>query len=141
MIVWPSELPQHVLASGYSESLGEGRLRTQMEAGPMKVRRRFSAVARPVSTSFRVSPDGKARIERFWREEIGDGSLPFLMPDQTRDALALLTDDGLQLLDDQGRPLINTAWWLVMAGEAPPTFTPLQRGMAFMASFPLVIMP
>ncbi|SEP21333.1 hypothetical protein SAMN04487843_108203 [Methylobacterium sp. ap11] len=141
MIVWPSELPQRVLASGYSETMGEGRLRTQMEAGPMKVRRRFSAVVRPVPASFRVSPDGKARLERFWREEIGGGSLPFLMPDQTHDGLPLLTDDSLQLLDDQGRPLINTAWWLVMAGDAPLSFTPLQRGMAFSASFPLVVMP
>ncbi len=71
LIVWPAELPQRVLASGYSESLGDGRLRTQMETGPMKVRRRFSAVARPIAASFRVSPDGKARIERFWWEEIG----------------------------------------------------------------------
>jgi hypothetical protein len=141
LIVWPAELPQRVLASGYSESLGDGRLRTQMETGPMKVRRRFSAVARPIAASFRVSPDGKARIERFWWEEIGGGSLPFLMPDQTHDALALLADDGLQLLDDQGRPLINTAWWLVMAGDAPPSFTPLQRGIAYTAAFPLVIMP
>jgi hypothetical protein len=34
------------------------------------------AVARPIAASFRVSPDGKARIERFWWEEIGGGSLP-----------------------------------------------------------------
>lgn len=141
MIVWPADLPQRVLAPSYSEGLGDGRLRTQMEAGPMKVRRRFSAVARPVSASFRVSPDGKARIERFWWEEIGGGSLPFLMPDQTHDALVLQAGTGLQLLDDQGRPLVNTAWWLVMAGDAPPSFTPLQRGMAYTAAFPLVIMP
>jgi hypothetical protein len=33
-----------------------------------------------------------------------------------------------------GRPLINTAWWLVMAGDAPPSFTPLQRGIAYTAA-------
>lgn len=141
MIVWPAELPQRVLASGYSEGLGDGRLRTQMETGPMKVRRRFSSVARPVAASFRVSPDGKARIERFWQEDIRGGSLPFRIPDQTHDGLPLLAGDGLMLLDDQGRPLFITAWWLVMAGDAPPSFTPLQRGLAYTASFPLMVMP
>ncbi|SFV05988.1 hypothetical protein SAMN02799631_04332 [Methylobacterium sp. 174MFSha1.1] len=141
MIVWPAELPQRVLAAGYNESLGDGRLRTRMETGPMKVRRRYSSAPRPVAASFRVSPDGKARIERFWKEEIAGGSLPFWLPDQTHDGLVLLNEQGVPLFDEQGRLLANSAWWLVMAGDAVPNFTPLQRGMAYTAAFQLVIMP
>lgn len=138
---WPAELPQRVLADNYSESLGDGRLRTPMEAGPPKIRRRFTLAARPVSAAFKVSPDGKARIERFFREEVGGGALPFLMPDQTHDGLALTTETGLHLLDDQGRPLINTALWLVTFGDSVPVFQTRNRGVSFIASFPLLVLP
>ncbi|MEZ0253573.1 MAG: hypothetical protein ACAH20_21885, partial [Methylobacteriaceae bacterium] len=90
--VWPTDLPQRVLADSYSEGLGNGRLRTAMETGLPKMRRRFTLAARPVSAAFRVSADGKARIERFFNEETGGGTLPFLMPDQTHDALALTNE-------------------------------------------------
>lgn len=63
------------------------------------------------------------------------------MPDQTHDALALVTEDGLQLLDDQGAPLINTALWLVTFGDSVPTFQTRNRGVSFIASFPLVVLP
>lgn len=138
---WPAELPQRVLADNYSESVGDGRLRTAMETGVPKTRRRFTLAARPVSAAFKVSADGKARIERFFSEEVGGGSLPFLMPDQTHDGLALVTEDGLQLLDDGGRPFVNTAWWLVMFGDSVPTFQTRNRGVSYIASFPLVVLP
>ncbi|MCG5247985.1 hypothetical protein [Methylorubrum extorquens] len=138
---WPAELPQRVLADNYSEGLGDGRLRTAMETGVPKTRRRFSNAGRPVSAAFKVSPDGKARIERFFNEEVGGGALPFLMPDQTHDGLALINGGGLQLLDDQGRPLINTAWWLAIFGDSVPTFQTRNRGVSYIASFPLVVLP
>lgn len=117
---WPSDLPQRLGIEGYGQGLADGRLRTSMEAGPPKMRRRFSSAAKPVQGQFLGFANDHARLERFWNEETGGGSLPFLLPDQTRDALPLLTDDGTPLLDDQGRPLINTAWWLCLFGENPP---------------------
>jgi hypothetical protein len=64
----------------------------------------------------------------------------FLPPEPFNPRLAIGRDaeHGLQLLDDQGRPLINTAWWLVMAGDAPPSFTPLQRGILRAGSAPVI---
>lgn len=138
---WPSDLPQRVLADSFSEGLADGRLRTAMETGHAKSRRRFSSAPKPVAAGFKISLDEKARLERFWLEEIAGGSLPFLIPDQTRDGVALLADGGLQLLDDQGRPLINTAWWLVLAGESPPAFTTRNRGISYTATFPMMVMP
>lgn len=138
---WPSDLPQRVLADTYSEGLPDGRLRTQMETGHAKSRRRFSSAAKPVTAAFKVSLDEKARLERFWEEDIAGGSLPFLIADQTMDGVALLADGGLQLLDDQGRPLINTAWWLVLAGDAAPAFTTRNRGISFTATFPISVLP
>lgn len=138
---WPADLPQRVLADSFSETLADGRLRTAMETGHAKSRRRFSSAPKPVAAAFKVTPDQKARLERFWEEEIAGGSLPFLMADQTADALVLLADDGLQLLDDAGRPLVNTAWWLVLAGDTPPAFTTRNRGLTYTAAFPLSVLP
>lgn len=138
---WPLDLPQRVLANGYSEGLPDGRLRTAMETGISKSRRRFSSAPKPVAASFRVTLDQKARIERFWDEEIAGGALPFLLPDQTKDGQPLLVEPGVPLLDDQGRPLLISAWWLVMAGETAPTFTARSREVTFTAAFPLMVMP
>lgn len=138
---WPSDLPQRVLADNFSEGLADGRLRTSMETGPGKSRRRFSAAPKPVAAAFKVSPDEKARLERFWDEEIAGGALPFLIADQTRDGLILLAEPGVQLLDDLGRPLILTAWWLVLASDSPPAFTTRNRGLSYTATFPLTVMP
>ncbi len=41
--VWPPSLPQRPLAQGFSEQAPDTLIRTQMEAGPPKVRRRFTA--------------------------------------------------------------------------------------------------
>lgn len=138
--VWPADLPQRLLQDGYSYGFADGRLKTPMEAGPAKMRRRFSSAPRPVAGQFYGSEDDIARLERFWNEETAGGSLPFLIPDQNRDALRLATDDGLQLLDDQGRPLINTAWWLVMFGDSPPQKA-VVSGLIHKASFTLVVLP
>lgn len=37
---WPATLPQHPLAAGYAETPGTNLLRTPMDAGPAKLRRR-----------------------------------------------------------------------------------------------------
>jgi len=138
---WPLDLPQRVLADTFSETLADGRLRTAMETGHAKSRRRFSSAPKPVAAAFKVNADQKARLERFWDEEIAGGSLPFLIADQTADGLVLLADAGLPLLDDLGRALICTAWWLVLASDSPPAFTTRNRGLSYTAAFPLSVLP
>ena len=44
MATWPSDLPQYFEADSYSYEPGSGVIRTAMDAGPPKVRRRFTAV-------------------------------------------------------------------------------------------------
>ena len=46
MAVWPVTLPQRVLASGYEEISPDLTIRTQMDSGAPKVRRRWSAAPR-----------------------------------------------------------------------------------------------
>ncbi|GJE00541.1 hypothetical protein [Methylobacterium isbiliense] len=138
--VWPADLPQRFRAADSSFGFGDGRLRTPMDAGPPKVRRRFSAVVKPVTLSWRGSEDDVARFERFFEEEIAGGSLPFFLPDPRRDGRPLLTDDGVVLLDDQGRPLLNTAWWLCLFGETVPTQIPV-TGLLMQVNMQLAVLP
>lgn len=137
---WPQDLPQRVLAEGYQESLGEGRLSTPMDVGPPKSRRRFSHVPDPVTASFRCTLDQKERLKRFWRDDLAGGSRLFILPDPSLNGVPLLTDEGEPLLDNEGTPLLIESWLIVM-GEAAPSFRPIQRGMRWVASLPLVIMP
>lgn len=138
--VWPSELPQRVLRTGYSEQLRDGRQFTKASAGPPKSRRRYSSAVMPVPAAIVCSYGQKSRLERFWYEETAEGSLPFIMPDQTHDGVALLTDTGSPLLTDSGVPLLVTAYWLVMFAEnSAPKFEPW--GVHFQAAFTLSVMP
>jgi hypothetical protein len=136
--VWPSELPQRVLRDGYSEKMRDGRMFSRT-SGPGKVRRRFSSAVLPVSASIVVTYAQKARFERFWTEETAEGSLPFIMPDQTHDGLPLLDGGGLPVLDGGGLPVLITANWLARFAQETPQITPW--GLQFMASFQLDVLP
>lgn len=137
--LWPSDLPQEVLQEGFQESFGEGRLSTKMETGIPKTRRRFSAVGRPIQAALILTIDQRARFKSFWDDDTSLGSLPFFMPDQLADGLALIAN-GLSLTDTSGTPLVTESWWLVMFGETPPSVRPLS-GDIYRAEFGLTILP
>ncbi len=139
-MVWPSELPQRVLRDGYSEKLRDGRLFSRTQSAPGNVRRRYWSAVMPVSAAIIVDYARKARLERFWNEETGGGTLPFILPDQTHDGLALLDDDGVEIHDDDDAPILVTAYWLARFAENNgPQFTPW--GLQFQASFQLDVLP
>ncbi|WP_026191329.1 hypothetical protein [Methylosinus sp. LW4] len=138
--VWPASLPQRILRDGYSEPLPDGRLFTKPSAGPPKSRRRYSKAAVPITATIVVDYASKARLERFWVEELDWGSLPFIMPDQTHDGVPIFTSAGVPLLTSAGVPILVTAYWLVMFQEnSAPKFDPL--GVQFRAAFTLLKLP
>ncbi|WP_204349175.1 hypothetical protein, partial [Klebsiella pneumoniae] len=51
---WPNTLPQ-CLNVGFGEAVGDGLLESQPDAGPPMVRRRSSAVTRPLSGQMRMT--------------------------------------------------------------------------------------
>lgn len=136
---WPAELPQRVLTDGYSEKQRDGRLFSRTSSGPGKVRRRYSSAVLQVTAAMIVTYAQKARFERFWDDETAGGSLPFIMPDQTHDGLALLDGGGLPILDGGGLPILITANWLVRFGQEAPQVTPW--GLQFQTSFQLDVLP
>lgn len=74
------------------------------------------------------------------REEIVQGSLPFIFPDQSHDGVPFGDELGADLLDETGAILIDSAKWLVMfAQNELPRYEPF--GLSWKASFTLSIMP
>jgi hypothetical protein len=79
--VWPETLPQAPLLSGYAEGMGKQALRTDMDAGPAKIRRRSTAAQRPLQWPITVTRAQLAILRAFWEDDCQGGTLAFTMPD------------------------------------------------------------
>ena len=77
MPTWPSSLPEAPLLQGFSETPPETVVRTQMEAGPAKIRRRFSAGVRRFTMQFSMTQDQVAAFDDFFQNDCAGGSLAF----------------------------------------------------------------
>lgn len=75
-IVWPSSLPQRPTVGGYLERFADTVLRTAMEAGAAKTRRRFTAAPRQIEVTFRVNAAQAAIFKSFFEETTAGGALP-----------------------------------------------------------------
>lgn len=139
-VIWPAVLPQRVNRSGFSRTYGDGRRFTPADAGPPRVRRRFSSAATPVSASVTLTDSDLLRFETFWNVDTRGGSLPFWFPDQVRGGLPLLTADGVPLLTAGGMPLLTSAWWLVIFGQSPPQDSSIGAGQ-WLVQFQLSVLP
>lgn len=80
MAVWPASLPQCPLASSYSETPQRQTLRSQMDAGPAKVRRRFTAGTTDLAYAVNLTPAQVQTFEAFYDDDTDAGALPFDMP-------------------------------------------------------------
>ena len=77
MANWPATLPASVLQEGFAETLPDTALRTSMDVGPAKLRRRTSAAVRPVRAALNLSTSQAADIETFYVSTLEGGTLPF----------------------------------------------------------------
>jgi hypothetical protein len=75
--VWPGSLPQRALKNGYMEKPRKIALRTQMDAGTAKTRRRFTAGPAPIDVQFRMSSAQVDTVLGFYGDTLADGALPF----------------------------------------------------------------
>lgn len=75
--VWPSSLPQNPQLIGFQESGQGATVRTQMDAGPAKVRRRFTIEVRNISIALVMTTAQVATFESFWTSTISYGALAF----------------------------------------------------------------
>ena len=77
---WPESLPQQFLQRGYVEGFGDNVIRSPVDAGIEKTRRRFTAVARPLTGRMLLTKAQLDTFRTFYTDTIGDGSLEFDFP-------------------------------------------------------------
>lgn len=94
---WPDSLPtpREVLMEGYAETWPAPALRTDMDAGPAKVRRRTTAIARPIACRMMMTDEQVATFRSFHSGTLDDGALPFTfdLPRNNADILARFASD------------------------------------------------
>lgn len=83
MASWPATLPPYPLVEDYAESPPNTMLRTEMDAGPAKMRQRYTAAPRPITGS--VVLRSKLELEdfdTFFVTTLKGGTLPFTWNDR-----------------------------------------------------------
>lgn len=77
MATWPATLPQDILFDGYSATLPDGTIRTEMSAGPDFARQRFTAAPEPYSAQILVDLTQRATFINFYVTTLAHGALEF----------------------------------------------------------------
>jgi hypothetical protein len=75
--VWPAGLPPATEIDQYRESPPELALRSEMDAGPAKLRRRYSAGPTAWQGTMQLDQAQAALLDTFWRTTLAGGSLAF----------------------------------------------------------------
>lgn len=82
MAVWPATLPQNFQVQGYSESGADNILRTTMDVGPDKLRRRTTSNVRRVTGSMWLTPAQYTELRTFFEVTHQFGALTFTKDDE-----------------------------------------------------------
>lgn len=77
MASWPLTLPQYIDQDGYQEKLPKLFIRTAMEAGIPKRRRRFSSSVRPIQGQMLLTFAEMQIFEDFYMNDLAGGSQTF----------------------------------------------------------------
>ena len=115
--VWPASLPQEPLAQGFSEQAPNTVIRSQMEVGPPKVRRRFTAGVRNIECQLRLTPAQVDTLDAFFGSTVAGGALSF----------------------DWKHPRGGTV--VTFRFVEPPAYAPVARGTLWQATLRLEILP
>jgi hypothetical protein len=120
MVDWPTTLPDLQLL-GLTEQRQEARLRSQMDAGPPKMRRRFTAAVVQYQIPVIFTGAQKQTFDAFYKTTLLEGSLPFVWDDPVTDAAVSFTfrEAPTFRLDLGGLPN-NRIWTATLALERLP---------------------
>lgn len=76
-ILWPEDLPQSPLLDGLQETLPDNLLRTKMEQGPPKLRRRSTDAPAKITAQFLLDTAQCAVLEGFYAGTLAGGAKRF----------------------------------------------------------------
>lgn len=71
MATWPSGLPQKPLAEGFAEQPQPNILRSDMDVGPAKMRKRYTSVIRVYGMELLLTTAQVATLETFYYTTLG----------------------------------------------------------------------
>ena len=80
-MTWPETLPQILLIEGYAESMADTSIRSSMDTGPAKVRKRTSAAIRPLKGTIILTETQLAAFKNFYITDLSGGALRFTWED------------------------------------------------------------
>lgn len=103
MAVWPSGLPQYLLTDGYAQGVGDGRIRSQTDTGPGKVRRRTTAMVRPITGRMLMTGAQVEEMMTWIENDIFGGTMVFDFPDPiTRDTVQCVMGEEMPVVAHAG---------------------------------------
>lgn len=117
MAAWPVDLPQKPLVQGFSETLPTLTVRSPMDTGPAKVRRRSTAGVTQMQCVFRLTATQRASLLTFWQTTLAGGSLSY----------------------NWTHPISGAN--IVCRIVEPPSLTPAAGGNAWAASLKIEVLP
>jgi hypothetical protein len=121
MPAWPGTLPQYPLKQGYQRAGKAGLIRSGMEVGPAKVRRRTTAAVERMQLTFRMTAAERTAFLTFFETTVSGGVERFDFPDPETGATIVCRFAG-------------------GANEAPYTITPGAPGV-WMVAMVFEVMP
>lgn len=80
-ILWPAELPQVLILNNLSAEKQNNVIRTQMGAGPAKIRRRYTVATKNFSGQIVVTEAQRRVLENWFDNDLASGALRFAMKD------------------------------------------------------------
>lgn len=84
---WPMTLPQAPVQDGYQESPANNTIRTSMDVGPAKVRRRQTVGVRTLQCTYELSQAQVQILDDFFVSYTASGAVPFNLPHPRTGAL------------------------------------------------------
>jgi hypothetical protein len=117
MPAWPSDLPQLPLVQGFSETAPTLAVRSPMDVGPAKVRRRATAGVTQLKCTFRLSAAQRASLLTFWQTTLAGGALSYSWT----------------------HPISGTA--ITCRIVEPPGLTPVAGGVSWLAALSIEVLP
>lgn len=110
MAVWPSGLPQYFLTEGFVMAVPDGRIRSQTDTGPGKVRRRSTALAVPVKGRMLMDADQVADMEAWIESDLFGGVEVFDFPHPiTRAVVPCRIAETMPIYSHVGGDVFNVA--------------------------------
>jgi len=108
IIIWPSEKLPSPTIQGYGISPGEAILRTEMEAGPARQRRRFTQVPSRINVRWVMTQEQFAVFEAWYRFQAKEGAEWFLI--ELKGGLGLLAQEARFTRQFQARVYAGVLW-------------------------------